>query len=76
MLVCIWIDGVDGTEGLGGPANFCKQRLAMREDDKDVLVGRVAGCSIDERIGNVCVVHVLKVTVKDMPEDMLIGKRV
>jgi hypothetical protein len=44
----------------------------MREDDKDVLVRCVAGCSIDERIGNVSVVHV-KVTTKDTPEDALKG---
>jgi hypothetical protein len=46
----------------------------MREDDKDVLVCRVAGCSVDERIGNVCVVHV-KVTAKDTPEDALEGRQ-
>lgn len=70
-LIRIWIDGIDGgTEGLGDPADFRKQCLAMREDDKDVLVRRVAGCSIYERIGDVGVVHV-KVTAKDTPEDAL-----
>jgi hypothetical protein len=44
----------------------------MREDDKDVLVRRAAGCGIDKRIGNVCMVHV-KVTAKDTPEDALKG---
>jgi hypothetical protein len=44
------------------------------EDDKNVFVRRVAGCSIDERIGNVCVVHV-KVTTKDTPEDALKGRQ-
>jgi hypothetical protein len=74
-LVHIWIDEVDGrTEGLGDPADFRKQCLAMREDDKDILVGRVAGCSIDKRIGNVCVVHV-KVTAKDTPEAALKGRQ-
>jgi hypothetical protein len=74
-LVRVWIDGVDGrTEGLGDPADFRKQCLAMREDDKDVLVCRVAGCSIDKRIGNVRVIHV-KVTAKDAPEDALKGRQ-
>jgi hypothetical protein len=74
-LVHVRIDGVDGrTEGLGDLADFRKQCLAMREDDKDVLVSRVAGRSIDERIGNVCVVHV-KVTAKDTPEAMLEGRQ-
>jgi hypothetical protein len=39
-------------------------------------VSRVAGCSIDEGIGNpgnVCVVHV-KVTAKNTPEDALNSK--
>ena len=74
-LVRVWVDRVDGcTKGLGDPADFCKQCLAMREDDKDVLVRRVTGCSIDERIGNVCVVHV-KVTTKNTPEDTLEGRQ-
>jgi hypothetical protein len=74
-LVRVWINGIDGgTEGLGDPADFGKQRLAMREDYKDVLVCRVAGCSVDERIGNVCVIHV-KVTAKDTPEDALKGRQ-
>lgn len=74
-LVRVWIDGVDGrTEGLGDPADFRKQCLAVGEDDKNVFVRRVAGCSIDERIGNVCVVHV-KVTTKDTPEDALKGRQ-
>src|ERR1700679_1120306 len=74
-LVRVWIDGVDGrTEGLGDPADFRKQCLAMREYDKDVLVSRVTSCSIDERIGDVCVVHV-KVTAKDTPEDALEGRQ-
>lgn len=72
-LVRVWVDRVDGrTEGFGDPADFGKQCLAMREDDKDVLVRRAAGCSIDERIGNVSVIHV-KVTAKDTPEDALKG---
>ena len=72
-LVRVWIDGIDGrTERLGDPADFRKQCLAMREDDKDVLVRRAAGCCIDERVGNVCMVHV-KVTAKDTPEDALKG---
>jgi hypothetical protein len=74
-LIRVWIDGVDGRpKGLGDSADFRKQCLTMREDDKDVLVRGVAGCSIDERIGNVCVVHV-KVTAKDTPEDALKGRQ-
>jgi hypothetical protein len=44
------------------------------EDDEDVFVRRVSGCGIDERIGNVCVVHV-KVATKDAPEDALKGRQ-
>jgi hypothetical protein len=74
-LVHVWIDEVYGcTEGLGDPADFRKQCLTMHEDNKDVLVSRVAGRSIDERIGNVCVVHV-KVTAKDTPEAVLEGRQ-
>ena len=77
MIVRVWIDGVYGrTKRLGDHTGFRKQCLAMHEDDKDVLVSRVAGCSIDEGIGNpgnVCVVHV-KVTAKNTPEDALNSK--
>ena len=41
----------------------------MHKDDEYILVCRAAGCSIDEGIGNVGVVHV-EVATEDTPEDM------
>jgi hypothetical protein len=44
----------------------------VREDDEDVFVRRISSCGIDERVGNICVVHV-EVAMKDAPENALKG---
>ena len=70
-LVGIRIDRVDGrAEGLGHPADFGEQRIAVRKDDEHVLVSRAAGRSIDEGISDIGVVHV-KVATEDAPQHAL-----
>ncbi len=70
-LVCVRVDGVDScAEGLGHPADLGEQSVAVRKDDEHVFVGRAAGRSVDEGLGNVGVVHV-KVATEDAPEHAL-----
>jgi hypothetical protein len=70
-LVWVCVNGIDrGTKGFGDLANFCEQGFAVSKDDKNILVGSIAGRGIDEGIGNVNVIHI-KVTTKDAPEDAL-----
>ena len=57
--VGVRVDRVDRrAEGLRDPADLGEQRFAVRKDNEYVLVGRAAGRSVDEGLGNVGVVHV------------------
>jgi hypothetical protein len=46
----------------------------VSKDNENIFVRRASSCGIDERICNVCVVHV-EVATKDTPEDTLEGRQ-
>ena len=61
-----------GAHGLGNTANLGEDLLAVSKDDKDVLEDGLVGGGIDQRLGNLGLIHV-EVTAEGTPEDALKG---
>ena len=71
--IAVLIDIVHlGAHGLGNAADLGEDLLAVGKDNEDVLENRLVGGGIDQRLGDLGLVHV-KVTTEGTPKDALKG---
>jgi hypothetical protein len=74
-LVGVGVDGVDRrAHGLGDLADLGEESISMCEDDEHVLANLCASRAVDERLGNVDVVHV-EIATQHAPEDTFEGRQ-
>jgi hypothetical protein len=71
--VAVLVNVVDvGAHGLGDLPDLGEDLLAMSKDDEDILVDRLVVGRIDQRLGNLRLVHV-QVATEGSPQDALEG---